>query len=328
MKKANIINLIKYYAESNDSGFRNEAYQIANEFDKSGDYQLSEYIMALLSNANTFVPQINENDLTFVRKIEVSGDPLPLPEEIKSDIIGIVNAVEYEIGVNKFLFQGAPGTGKTETVKHIARILDRELFIVDFAFLIDSKLGQTGKNIAQLFDEIDALALDRTDSKDLREMGRATTSVLKGLEGLNDKILLIATTNLYKHFDKALVRRFDSVIDFNRYSREDLIDISEVILNYYLSKFKNVARNIRLFRKIISLMDTIPYPGDLKNIIKTSLAFSNPNDEYDYLRRLYTAVFTDSDKNLKKMQSQGFTVREIEILTGVSKSQVSRELKE
>lgn len=344
MKKANIINLIKYYAESNDSGFRNEAYQIANEFDKSGDYQLSEYIMALLSNANTFVPQINENYLTFVRKIEVSGDPLPLPEEIKSDIIGIVNAVEHEIGVNKFLFQGAPGTGKTETVKHIARILDRELFIVDFAFLIDSKLGQTGKNIAQLFDEInnllipekslilfdeiDALALDRTDSKDLREMGRATTSVLKGLEGLNDKILLIATTNLYKHFDKALVRRFDSVIDFNRYSREDLIDISEVILNYYLSKFKNVARNIRLFRKIISLMDTIPYPGDLKNIIKTSLAFSNPNDEYDYLRRLYTAVFTDSDKNLKKMQSQGFTVREIEILTGVSKSQVSRELKE
>ncbi|WP_270204585.1 ATP-binding protein [Streptococcus anginosus] len=344
MKKASIINLIKYYAESNDSGFRNEAYQIANEFDKSGDYQLSEYIMALLSNANTFVPQINENDLTFVRKIEVSGDPLPLPEEIKSDIIGIVNAVEHEIGVNKFLFQGAPGTGKTETVKHIARILDRELFIVDFAFLIDSKLGQTGKNIAQLFDEInnllipekslilfdeiDALALDRTDSKDLREMGRATTSVLKGLEGLNDKILLIATTNLYKHFDKALVRRFDSVIDFNRYSREDLIDISEVILNYYLSKFKNVARNIRLFRKIISLMDTIPYPGDLKNIIKTSLAFSNPNDEYDYLRRLYTAVFTDSDKNLKKMQSQGFTVREIEILTGVSKSQVSRELKE
>lgn len=344
MKKANIINLIKYYAESNDSGFRNEAYQIANEFDKSGDYQLSEYIMALLSNANTFVPQINENDLTFVRKIEVSGDPLPLPEEIKSDIIGIVNAVEHEIGVNKFLFQGAPGTGKTETVKHIARILDRELFIVDFAFLIDSKLGQTGKNITQLFDEInnllipekslilfdeiDALALDRTDSKDLREMGRATTSVLKGLEGLNDKMLLIATTNLYKHFDKALVRRFDSVIDFNRYSREDLIDISEVILNYYLSKFKNVARNIRLFRKIISLMDTIPYPGDLKNIIKTSLAFSNPNDEYDYLRRLYTAVFTDSDKNLKKMQSQGFTVREIEILTGVSKSQVSRELKE
>ena len=344
MKKANVINLIKYYSESNDSGFRGEAYQIAREFDKSGDYQLSEYIMALLSSVNTFVPQINENDLTFIKKVKIGRNSLPLPKEINLDILGILNAAKHEIGVNKFLFQGAPGTGKTETAKHIARILERRLFVVDFALLIDSKLGQTGKNIAQLFDEInslsirekivilfdeiDALALDRTDSKDLREMGRAVTSVLKGLDGLNDKVLLIATTNLYKYLDKALVRRFDAVVDFNRYSREDLIDISEIILNQYLSKFKNVARNIRLFRKIISLMEMIPYPGDLKNIIKTSLAFSNPNDEYDYLRRLYAAIFTDGNKNLKNLQDQGFTVREIEILTGISKSQVARELKE
>ena len=344
MKKANIINLIKYYAEKNDSGFRNEAYQIANEFDKMGDYQLSEYIMALLSNANTFIPQVNENKLTFLKKIEIHGDPLPLPEEIKSDIIGIINAVGHNIGVNKFLFQGAPGTGKTETVKHIARILERNLFIVDFSYIIDSKLGQTGKNITKLFDEInnfanperiiilfdeiDALALDRTDSNDLREMGRATTSVLKGLDSLNEKILLIATTNLFNHFDKALIRRFDSILDFNRYSREDLLDISEIILNFYLSKFKNIGRNVRLFRKIISLMDKIPYPGDLKNLIKTSLAFSNPNDEFDYLRRLYTSILPKTEKTLKNLQNQGFTVREIEILTGISKSQVSRELKE
>ena len=344
MKKANVINLIKYYAENNDSAFRSEAYQIANEFDKTGDYQLSEYIMALLSSANTFVPQINENDLSFVRKMDISGDPLPLPEEIKEDIVGIVNAVSHEIGVNKFLFQGAPGTGKTETVKQLARILNRELFIVDFACVIDSKLGQTGKNISQLFeeinslicpekvvilfDEIDALALDRTDSKDLREMGRATTSVLKGLDNVNDRILLIATTNLYEHFDKALIRRFDAVIDFNRYTREDLIDISEIILNYYLSKFKNVGRNMRLFRKIISLIDKIPYPGDLKNMIKTVLAFSNPNEEFDYLKRLYINVSKNRNIDLKVLQSQGFTVREMEILTGISKSQVSRELKE
>ena len=344
MKKANIINLIKYYAEKNDSGFRNEAYQIANEFDKIGDYQLSEYIMALLSNANTFIPQINGEKLTFLKKVEVNGEPLPLPEEIKSDVIGIINAIGHNIGVNKFLFQGAPGTGKTETVKHIARILERQLFIVDFSYVIDSKLGQTGKNITKLFDEInnsvnpektvilfdeiDALALDRTDSNDLREMGRATTSVLKGLDSLNEKILLIATTNLFDHFDKALIRRFDSIIDFNRYSREDLIDISEIILNFYLSKFKNVGRNVRLFRKIISLMVKIPYPGDLKNLIKTSLAFSSPNDEFDYLRRLYALILPKAEKTLKSLQNQGFTVREIEILTGISKSQVSRELKE
>ena len=39
MKKKNIINLIKYYSEENDAGFRTEAYEIASDFDKSGDYQ-------------------------------------------------------------------------------------------------------------------------------------------------------------------------------------------------------------------------------------------------------------------------------------------------
>lgn len=344
MKKANIINLIKYYSEKNDFGFRNEAYQIANEFDKTGDYQLAEYIMALLSNTNTFVPQMNVNDLKFAKKVDINNSVLPLPEEIKSDIIGVINAVGHGIGVNKFLFQGAPGTGKTETVKQIARILERELFIVDFDLIIDSKLGQTGRNIALLFDEInnlvmpekviilfdeiDALALDRTDSKDIREMGRATTSVLKGLDGLNKQILLIATTNLFKFFDKALIRRFDSVIDFNRYSREDLIEISEIILNSYLSKFKNAGRNMRLFKKIINLMDIIPYPGDLNNLIKTSLAFSSPNEEFDYLKRIYFTICQNNDLDLKSLKGKGFTVREIEILTGISKSQVSRELKE
>lgn len=342
MKKGNIINLIKYHAENNDVAFRNEAYEIAKSFDAIGDYQLSEYIMALLSSSNTFIPQTNEEDLTFVRKLDINGDPLPLPDIIQKDVIGIINAIGHKVGVNKFLFQGAPGTGKTETAKHISRILDRDLFAVDFANVIDSKLGQTAKNIAVLFDEINALvhpekvvilfdeidsiALDRTNSKDIREMGRATSAVLKGLDDLSENILLIATTNLFQHFDKALIRRFDSIIDFNRYSREDLVYIGESILNYYLSKFKSAGRNIRLFRKIISQVDEVPYPGELKNLIKTALAFSSPNDEFDYLKRLYETMIGKTD--LKQMKAQGFTVREMEVLTSISKSQVSRELKE
>lgn len=74
-------------------------------------------------------------------------------------------------------------------------------------------------------------------------------------------------------------------------------------------------------------MVDIPYPGELKNLIKTSIAFSNPNDEYDYLKRLFALVNKNNNGNLKKLQDLGFTVREIEILTGISKSQVSREIK-
>jgi len=75
-------------------------------------------------------------------------------------------------------------------------------------------------------------------------------------------------------------------------------------------------------------MNTIPYPGELKNIIKTVVAFSNPNDEYDYMKRLYYIANGEKTADLKELQDQGFTIREIEILTGVSKSQVARDLKD
>jgi len=331
MKKKNVINLIKWYSENNDAAFRAEAYEIAKDFDKSGDSKLAEYIMAMLANTDTFAPRYDEDALTFFKKVEMSHKTLLLPEVIKDDVFGIVNAVGHNIGVNKFLFQGAPGTGKTEIVQHLARILDRELFMVDFSSVIDSKLGQTSKNIVALFkeinelsnpqkvivlfDEIDALALDRNNSNDLREMGRATSSILKEFDNLNKSIVLIATTNLFDAFDKALTRRFDSVISFNRYGREDLTEIAELILNDYLSIAKFAGSNIRLFRKIISLLDPIPYPGDLNNIIKTSIAFSNPDSKYDYLKRLYKTVSDEKVVDIKRLQKQGFTEREIKILT-------------
>ena len=344
MKKRNVISLIKYYTEKNDAGFRNEAYEIAKAFDASGDYQLSEYIMSLLSNVNTFVPQVSENVSPFFEKLEGKEDMLLLPDEITNDILGVINAVERHIGIHKFLFQGAPGTGKTEAVKQLARILNREIFMVDFSSVIDSKLGQTQKNLSMLFqeinhfvqpdkvvllfDEIDALALDRTSQNDLREMGRATSALLKGLDRMNENVVLVATTNLYKYFDRALIRRFDSVIDFDRYSGEDLVSISEKMLDMYLDRLKLANRDIRLFRKIMNLMPQMPYPGELKNLIRTSVAFSNPSDGMDYFRRLYYAVCNEKPEDLKKLQSQKFTVREIEILTGRSKSSVARELKE
>ena len=338
MKKKQVINLIKYFSEKNEIGFRTEAYEIAKSFDKNGDYQLAEYIMALLSDANTFVPQINEENFESLRKVSLlSPEALPLPNSISKNIIGIVNAVRRNIGVNKFLFEGAPGTGKTETTKQISRLLDRELYIVDFESIVDSKLGQTSKNIASLFkeinsfskpdkvvvlfDEIDAIALNRLDSNDLREMGRATSSILKGLDSLNDEIVLIATTNLFDVFDKALIRRFDAVINFNNYSQEDLLEISEVLI-------KQSGKNSKLLRKIISLMNPIPYPGELKNILKSSVAFSSLTDKYDYFRRIFSNAYKSIDEvSIDELKTLGFTVREIEILKGISKSQVSRELK-
>lgn len=344
MKKKNVINLIKYYAEHNDSGFRNEAHEIARDFEQTGDYQLAEYIMALISDVNTFVPQLGENDNAMFERVQIDSDPLFLPESIAHDLLGILHAVNHHAGVNKFLLQGRPGTGKTEAVKQLARTMNREIFMVDFAAVIDSKMGQTTKNISMLFkemnsfvhpervivlfDEIDAVALDRTNSNDLREMGRATSAMLKGIDHVDERIVLIATTNLYEHFDKALTRRFDAVIDFNRYGRDDLIMVAEKLLEGYLKKFKLANKDVRLFRKIINQIVDIPYPGSLKNMIKSAVAFSDPQDGLDYLRRLYYAALGEIPDDITLLKKQGFTIREIGVLTKKSKSSIDRELKE
>ena len=37
MKKRNVINLIRYHEDRNESAFRNEAAEIARDFDANGD---------------------------------------------------------------------------------------------------------------------------------------------------------------------------------------------------------------------------------------------------------------------------------------------------
>jgi len=344
MKKKNIINLIKYYADKNDAGFKSESYEIAKEFSETGDEQLAEYIMALISGVNTFVPQTAEKELEFLKKIDITNDMLLLSDSITQDLLGIANAVSRNVGINKFLFQGVPGTGKTEASKQMARILDRDIYIVDFSEIIDSKLGQTQKNIASLFDEIssfnmpekkivlfdeiDALALDRTNANDVREMGRATTAVLKGMDHLDSRVVLIATTNLFEHFDKAFMRRFDFIVNFNRYSQKDLMTIAEKILDTFLLKFKLANKDIRLFRKILSVLPQLPYPGELKNMVRTAVAFSAQDDGTEYFRRLYSIITGKEANDLSELQKQNFTIREMGILTQKSKSTIARELKE
>ena len=347
MKKQNVLNLIKYHVERNENAFRNEAVSIARYFDAIGDDQLAEYIMVLIAESNLYAPQASDYESELLKQIDTRElHSLNLPIEISNDIKGIINAVNHNIGINKFLFEGLPGSGKTEAVKHIAKLLGRTLYYVDFDNLIDSKLGQTNKNIASvfleinkipypsrvvvLFDEIDVIALDRVNRNDVREMGRVTSTILRELDRLTDlnkEIVIIATTNLYSNFDKALIRRFDAVINFDRYRKEDLMEVAEHYFLSFIKNFKGVPKDTRLLRKILKTADALPYPGELKNIIKTSLAFSDANVEYDYLRRLYTSLIGNIEQmDIEQLHGQGFTVREIEKLKGESKSAVSRRL--
>ncbi|WP_303148961.1 ATP-binding protein [uncultured Cloacibacillus sp.] len=344
MKKQSLVNLVKYHVEKNDEAFAIEAAEIAKEFDAAGDSAVAQYLMELVSNVNFYVPQSNYHNLHFLRKVGYSTQPLMLPDAIEEDIIGITKAISSKkSGLSKFLFFGAPGSGKTESVYQIARLLNRDILTVSFEQLIDSRLGETAKNVSLLFDEIDrlpygkvivlfdeidALVLDRINKNDLREMGRVTSVFLKEIEQINGNIPIIATTNLIANFDKAILRRFDAVVSFDRYSKDDLISVADSILTSYLKRATNSKQDIRLFNKILKNLDDIPFPGDLKQVIKTSIAFSDESNEYDYLRRIYLSLNGNpSIIDIQKLRDEGYTTREIEILSRMPKSSVSRKLR-
>ena len=343
MKKQSIMNLVRYHVEKNDEAFISEVAEIAREFDQNGDSAMANYLMELVSSANYYVPQSSYKNLHYLTKVEYTNTPLLLPEIIEEDILGITRAISEKADLSKFLFYGAPGTGKTESAYQIARILGRDLLRVDFEQLIDSRLGETAKNVAVLFDEInhlafgkiiilmdeiDALVLDRVNANDLREMGRVTSTFIKELDRLNENVIIIATTNLFNNFDKAIVRRFDATISFDRYSNEDLIEIADSLLSSTLKKNANSRQDMRLFNKVLNNLGKIPYPGDLKQIIKTSVAFSSEVNEYDYLRKIYFALNDNREIDIQRLSDEGYTTREIEILSRIPKSSVSRKLKE
>lgn len=349
MKKKDVLNLIKYHYEGREKNFRNQSIKIAKDFEKSNDIQLSQYIIGIMSENDWLVPQnangsrnINENKIEYAHIIKQDKKrPFPLPDSIFEDLKGVANAIKKGINVNKFLFTGLPGTGKTESVKYIAKLLDRKVLALDTSNLVDSALGKTSKNIKKTFneinsilnpedyifliDELDSIALDRINNQDLREMGRVTSTFLKCLDSLNPDISLIATTNLNSKMDVALLRRFDAIIDFNRYSSSDLVEVAKALLDYYAKQYKFNISGENTFIKLLKNASELPYPGELENIIKASLAFSDPNDENEYLalfmKKLYLKV-----PDIRKLHVMGFSVREIETLTGQSKSNISRKL--
>ena len=345
MKKQDIIDLIEAHLKNNDSAFINKVYEIAREFSENGDKEIAEYLVSQVTPSLRFTTQDNNVTLksSFFRNIPPSNEQFLLPDTLSDQLKGLVNAIGKNIGINKFMFVGLPGTGKTEAAKQLARILHRDLYVVNFDTLVDSRLGMTAKNIVAmfdeinrfvmpqkaifLFDEIDTIALDRINKNDIREMGRATSTLLRCLEDLNKNVLLIATTNLQKQLDSALKRRFDAIIDFNQYSFDDLFEVASSYIES-LSRDNPVEKDSKLLKKIIAYSEETLTPGRIKNMLRTSIAFSEGYGK-DYLRRFYLLVkkeAKDDLEELKNLQEAGFSLREMETLTLKSKSEIFRLL--
>jgi SpoVK/Ycf46/Vps4 family AAA+-type ATPase len=124
------------------------------------------------------------------------------------------------------LFSGSSGTGKTLAAEVIAGELHLDLYQVDLSQLVSKYIGETEKNLRQvfdaaeaggavlLFDEADALFGKRSDVKDShdRYANIEVSYLLQRMEAYRG--LAILTTNMKSAIDTAFLRRIRFVITF------------------------------------------------------------------------------------------------------------------
>jgi SpoVK/Ycf46/Vps4 family AAA+-type ATPase len=126
----------------------------------------------------------------------------------------------------KLIFTGPPGCGKSLTAQALANELGLQHFVVRFDTIIGSYLGQTATHLRHLFrfaetvpsvllfDEIDALGKRRGNPTEVGELDRIVISLMQELELTQPLGLVIATSNIPRHLDHALWRRFDAQLVF------------------------------------------------------------------------------------------------------------------
>jgi SpoVK/Ycf46/Vps4 family AAA+-type ATPase len=140
------------------------------------------------------------------------------------------------------LFAGPSGTGKSATAEAVAGELGWPLARVQLATVVSSYLGETAKNLDQifsflqngswvlLFDEFDMLARDRNDRGDHGELKRVVGALLQLIETTTTDSLIIATSNHASLLDSALWRRFDEVVGFDLPTLEERVALFDMKL--------------------------------------------------------------------------------------------------
>lgn len=177
------------------------------------------------------------------RRLEpcLGWDDIVLPDEQMEQLRELANRIKYRsvvlenwgfarkesrgLGLS-VLFAGPPGTGKTMAAEVLAHETGLELYKIDLAQVVSKYIGETEKNLRQIFDaashgnvilffdEADALFGKRTEIKDShdRYANVETAYLLQQMEEYDGVAIL--STNLRQNIDQAFFRRLQVIVDF------------------------------------------------------------------------------------------------------------------
>lgn len=274
--------LIKTGTEGNFEAFKRVSEQLIQEERSKNHHLLANDLERLLYGRRTStlpphslvhdrVPKDKERNLPLlqikepVRRLEdvvLSDENASLLDELLQEHRRVEVLQSYGLHpVDKILFCGPPGCGKTLTAEVLASELGLPLAIVRIDSVISSLLGETAANLRQvfdfvstvpmvvLFDEFDAMAKERSDEAEHGELKRVVNAFLQMLDAYEGKSILVAATNHERILDSAVWRRFDEVLVFESPNLEQLRRLLTVKLRGLRREFEiDDAHIITLFK--------------------------------------------------------------------------------
>lgn len=289
-----------------EGGLKNEpnkvtqyAKKLAEKLEADGNQQLAKGIMNLLNNKAissltmeqllTMAPVDNETRMSIVDIFNPADTDFKvvLPETLERNVNDFIKVIQHR---NKFkamglpsqstlLLYGAPGVGKTTIAKYISLKTGLPLVTARLDAVISSLLGNTAKNIRKIFeyadskpcilflDEFDAIAKARDDQHEMGELKRVINSLLQNIDIFTQNNVMIAATNHPELLDKAIWRRFNTVIEVGQPDAEGI----GKIMNLYLGNFaEGLESDKKRYEKIASLFSQ-KSPSDIRNIINNAI---------------------------------------------------------
>jgi len=203
------------------------------------------------------------NSLYLTNQESVDIEDVVFDEFLASKIADFLDEYEhkeilesYKLPVaNKLFLYGKTGCGKTMTAKALAKKLNKKIFIVNLSSIVSSRLGETAKNLSNLFknvehkkavlffDEFDSLGSMRDyDNNDTSEMKRVVNTILQLIDSFPKQSILIGATNQIQLIDEALLRRFDLKLEFNTPAKEILDGFYDKLLANYPEIYRKIDR--------------------------------------------------------------------------------------
>ena len=198
------------------------------------------------------------------KKNQLTLDELHLNNEVRAKINQLLEEFTFRDALsklnipvdNKILLHGHTGCGKTATAHAIGLALNKKVITINLSGFVSSKLGETAKNLAELFkeasidgailfiDEFDFVGKLRDyDEKDSGEMKRLVNALIQQIDHLSDNTLLICATNHIHIIDTALLRRFQIKLNYELPSQKSLDVYYDSILAKYPESINTIKRS-------------------------------------------------------------------------------------